>query len=122
MKGEPCTHETAPLLIDMGPHWEQRSFVIAPTAKYPVVLGVDWLEDHSPIIHWSKKMLIFQDPPCKTHFWDPSWGSCPQVEVEAEGLTCEELAGIPPPYYYDLSHVFEEAEADELPPIGSLTV
>lgn len=114
MKGDPCTEMTAPLLMGLGLHWERRSFVIAPTAKYPVVLGVDWLEDHDPLIHWSKKMLIFQDPPCSAHRWNDEWGPCPQVRFETAGLTCEELKSIPAPYR-DLFHVFEEEEADEFP-------
>lgn len=38
VKGGPCTHCTAPLLLGMDPHWEEKLFIIAPTASYPVLL------------------------------------------------------------------------------------
>lgn len=50
MKGEPCAYETELIHLGMGAHWELCSFVIAPTAKYPVILSYKWLAEHDPQI------------------------------------------------------------------------
>lgn len=97
----------------MGSHWELRPFVIVPTTKYPVVLGYRWLVDHDPLINWSQQ--IIHGSTCASHHWDQNWGPNPPAEGEAAALTQEEVSTILP-QYHDILWLFEEQEADELPP------
>lgn len=87
---------------------------MAPTATYSVVLGVDWLLDHDPIIHWGKRILTFQSTPCISHTWNDAWGLPHPPDYEMAGLTAQDVKQVPS-QYHDLLPVFEETEA-ELPP------
>lgn len=108
MKGKPCSLITVSTPLGMGEHW-------GLTAKYPVVLGFHWLIDHDPLVQWGGRIINFQDPKCKDHGWNPTWDTEPKDTSDLAGLSAEEKALIPPPYH-DLMRVFEEWEANELPP------
>lgn len=79
--------------------------MIAPTAKYPVVLGFRWLADHDPLISCSQRLMTFQ-PPHALHWWDTPWGPSPAGEMNLAALTQEELS-LTPSQYHDLLWLFE---------------
>ncbi|KAL8194658.1 UNVERIFIED_CONTAM: hypothetical protein K2H54_028098 [Gekko kuhli] len=78
-----------------------------------------------PILHHSLKpsnVLLdleyrakFLDPRCKEHNWKTEWGEAPRSEPKRVCLAQEELSLIPPEYR-ELAKVFEEGDADKLPP------
>lgn len=107
MKGKLCWLVTMPSPMGMGEYWELCSFVLAPAAKYPVVLGFHWLTNHDPLIQWGACIIAFNEPQCGKHTWSLLWGTMPLLTPELVGLSKEEKALIPPTYH-DLMKVFEE--------------
>lgn len=91
MKGDPCAYETVPVRLGMGDHWELNSFVIAPTAKYPVILNCKWLKRHDPMVCWKDRVLSFKSSSCASHKWDQNWGSFPFLEGVTVALPLTDL-------------------------------
>lgn len=87
MKGELCSLSTASTSVGMGHHWELRSFIVGPTAKFPVVLGFRWLLDHELLIRWSQRLLTFQEPSFTNHQWGLAWGPPPNLNTELAALS-----------------------------------
>lgn len=52
-------YETEPVLLSIGKHSETLSFNVLPSLKYPIILGMSWLECHNPRIDWSRRSLTF---------------------------------------------------------------
>lgn len=73
---EACKYQTVLVVMGMGSHWEQQPFIINPTAKSSVVLGI-WLWDHDLYVQWSGEVLHFPNPRCKAHRLNPEWGEAP---------------------------------------------
>lgn len=46
MGGGPCDHQTEKIPMGMGQHWKTRSFIIAPTVKLLLVMGIYQLHKH----------------------------------------------------------------------------
>lgn len=56
-----CTHELPDQLWNIQGITFKNSFKIIPLGCYDVVLGMDWLENNSPMhIHWAEKWLQFE--------------------------------------------------------------
>uniref|UniRef100_A0A803TQ72 Gypsy retrotransposon integrase-like protein 1 n=1 Tax=Anolis carolinensis TaxID=28377 RepID=A0A803TQ72_ANOCA len=70
MKGGLCKYRTEQILLRVGDHWEAIQFIIAPTARYKLVLGLDWLKRHNPMVKWREGDISFTDPACKDHLRD----------------------------------------------------
>uniref|UniRef100_A0A670K9R6 CCHC-type domain-containing protein n=1 Tax=Podarcis muralis TaxID=64176 RepID=A0A670K9R6_PODMU len=98
------TQETQPLVLCLQQHREMRTLDIASMPRFPLVLGMDWLEAHNVQIDWVKRTV---------HFPDPS--SPAETEMLAAAPT-EEAAATLPAEYRDYHDVFEERGADQLPP------
>lgn len=64
--GTPYTHlsETALVDLQIGDHREQRLFYIAKLAKYKMVLGDYWLQQHNPQIDFKKRSVTFNSIDC----------------------------------------------------------
>lgn len=47
-------------LVTLGNHSEEMSAFITPNIKYDLVLGLPWLEKHSPYINWRENTIIWR--------------------------------------------------------------
>uniref|UniRef100_A0A670IHI8 Gypsy retrotransposon integrase-like protein 1 n=1 Tax=Podarcis muralis TaxID=64176 RepID=A0A670IHI8_PODMU len=104
------TQETQPLVLCLQQHRELRTLDIASMPRFPLVLGMDWLEAHNVQIDWVKRTVHFPDP-C-SHAQSGTLAAAPS----------EEAAPTLPAVYQDYQDVFEERGADQLPPrLYSLT-
>jgi hypothetical protein len=41
------------------------TFDIVPLGKHNIILGLPWLQQHNPIIHWSSRKLTFTSDYCE---------------------------------------------------------
>uniref|UniRef100_A0A670IJD3 Gypsy retrotransposon integrase-like protein 1 n=1 Tax=Podarcis muralis TaxID=64176 RepID=A0A670IJD3_PODMU len=98
------TQETQPLVLCFQQHRELRTLDIASMPRFPLVLGMDWLEAHNVQIDWVKRTVHFPDP-C-SHAQSGTLAAAPS----------EEAAPTLPAVYQDYQDVFEERGADQLPP------
>uniref|UniRef100_A0A670JXT1 ribonuclease H n=1 Tax=Podarcis muralis TaxID=64176 RepID=A0A670JXT1_PODMU len=98
------TRETQPLVLCLQQHREVRTLDIASMPRFPLVLGMDWLEAHNVQIDWVNRTVHFPDP-------------CPHAlsEMLAAAPT-EEAVPTLPAVYRHYQDVFEERGADQLPP------
>ena len=57
----PITHETIPVFMSFlnYEHSENIYFNVICSTKYPVVLGMSWLQHHNPLIDWSTLSINF---------------------------------------------------------------
>src|SRR5881396_484859 len=56
------THQTVACDLMLGlanEHRETLTLDTIPMATYDVILGMPWLNTHTPWIHWSKRKLVF---------------------------------------------------------------
>ena len=56
--GGPVSHET-PLALTIGPHKEILTLGNTKLGGYPIILGIPWLKQHDPYIHWSRHQITF---------------------------------------------------------------
>lgn len=56
--------------LRMGNHEENITFDVAPTGRYPLVLGLPWMKTHEPSIQWKNHRLTFDDAYCATNCLD----------------------------------------------------
>ena len=64
----PIKQETLPIRVSIGHHSETMSFDIVNLGKYPLLLGIDWLLLHNPIINWKNKSIQFSNCFCLRNF------------------------------------------------------
>ncbi|KAK9395736.1 PEG10: Retrotransposon-derived protein PEG10, partial [Crotalus adamanteus] len=95
---------TRPLHMRIGPHVEEAVFYVATVSHFPVVLGLKWLRAHDLHIIWSGAVR-FPSKKCATHHLHACAGNV-ATYVDLDLLA--ELG--------DYANVFEEKEADQLPP------
>jgi hypothetical protein len=55
----------AEIRMTIGGHSEMLTFDVAPLGKHNIVLGLPWLQQHDPIIHWSSGKLTFTSDYCE---------------------------------------------------------
>jgi hypothetical protein len=55
----------AEIRMTIGGHSEMLMFDIAPLGKHNIVLGLPWLQQHDPIVHWSSGKLTFASDYCE---------------------------------------------------------
>ena len=58
--GPGITHESGPLPMVIGDHFEIINFDVTPLGQYDIVLGVPWLRKHNPDINWQTNDLLFR--------------------------------------------------------------
>jgi len=69
--GPGITHESGPLLMVIGDHFEVINFDITGLGEYDVVLGVPWLRKHNASIDWQTGNIAFDRCSCRqtTEVW-----------------------------------------------------
>ena len=50
--------------IAIGEHEESNLCLSATKLSYPIMLGISWLKQHDPWIHWSRHRITFNSPYC----------------------------------------------------------
>jgi hypothetical protein len=63
--GPGITHESGPLPMVIGDHFEVINFDITSLGEYDVVLGVPWLRKHNPVIDWQAGHILFDRCDCR---------------------------------------------------------
>ena len=51
----------------VGNHAETLTFDVAPLGKHNIVLGLPWLQQHNPTIHWTSGKVTFASNYCEEH-------------------------------------------------------
>lgn len=52
--GLPTSYLTKPVHLTLGTHQETNQFVVAPKMAEAMILGLAWLSQWKPIVHWGK--------------------------------------------------------------------
>jgi hypothetical protein len=65
-KSDPVTH-FAKVHLSIQDHHEDIALHVTKIYRYPIILGVDWLEKHNPRIHWRHRLVRFDDSFCNKH-------------------------------------------------------
>ncbi|XP_060114520.1 EF-hand calcium-binding domain-containing protein 6 [Heteronotia binoei] len=80
LRSGPVRHETQPLALWVQQHQGEQTFDLSRMPRFPVILGLSWLQAHNPHVDWVQRELQFPAP------------------------------------YQEFADVFDEKEADQLPP------
>jgi len=51
----------------VGNHSETLTFDVAPLGGHNIVLGLPWLQQHDPQVHWSSGKVTFASDYCEKH-------------------------------------------------------
>src|SRR5712691_10003063 len=78
----PVTH-TAQVPMDIGAHREMATFQVANLGHHEVILGMPWLNKHSPAIGWQEKKITFNNEFCGAECLHSSPVVFPVPEAEA---------------------------------------
>ncbi|KAJ1114308.1 hypothetical protein NDU88_002547 [Pleurodeles waltl] len=97
-------------------HKERIRLDIIEAPQYEIILGMPWLRKHNPVIDWQTKTVSFQSSRCENicFLYDES----PMLAL-AQGLqlaTVMEKTVILPSVYAEFKDVFDEGQAETLPP------
>ncbi len=112
--GKGITHQTKTLALQVGTlHKESITFYIIDSPKHEVVLGYPWLYTHDPDISWHQGELTHWSSFCMNHCITAKPQSCLTTSVESPET--HKKVHIPH-YYQDLSDVFSNEKATQLPP------
>jgi hypothetical protein len=57
--------QQAEIRMTIGGHSEMLTFDIALLGKHNIILGLPWLQQHDPIVHWSSGKLTFASDYCE---------------------------------------------------------
>ena len=134
----PIQKETVPIRVSIGNHSETLCFDITNLGKYPLLLGIDWLLLHNPVINWVQKSLIFSNCQCLREFTPNSVScyfssdilpskyipSCPDNFLSSPPLSIFSLSSLEvssslhqvPSCYSQFSILFSELASSTLPP------
>jgi hypothetical protein len=81
--------------IAIGEHEESNLCLSVTKLSYPIMLGISWLKQHDPWIHWSQHCITFNSPHCLSsgHIHEPTTvlalAQCPQDTLSEVGLELE---------------------------------
>uniref|UniRef100_A0A670JY26 Gypsy retrotransposon integrase-like protein 1 n=1 Tax=Podarcis muralis TaxID=64176 RepID=A0A670JY26_PODMU len=111
--GGQVVQQTPPMVLQIGNHREVISFNVTHLSDMPIVLGMSWLDRHSPALAWYQRQLTFCSSYCAEH--------CIRTSQEEEGQEDEPqlhlgMVQAVPNKYKAFLEVFCEKEADKLPP------
>lgn len=89
---------------------ESISFLVLSQASSQLVLGLPWLQWHSPVIDWSGSFLSS---------WVPTYHTkclAKVVSVKSLLVASAEVSTLVPMHYSDFLDIFSKHKADQLPP------
>lgn len=79
----PITKETPPVEVKIGNHVEELQFDIIHAPRYPLILGIHWLETHDPNIEWSTRTVSFPSRYCHYNCFRHRWNRRRRDEIIA---------------------------------------
>ncbi|GAA6018098.1 hypothetical protein JCM10207_006080 [Rhodosporidiobolus poonsookiae] len=82
-------YHTAPVQLQIGPHYEQIEFNVAKVAHYPIMLGTPWLRAHDVSLDFANNTAVFRSPFCAQHCLPPAASSPRPVPARPR---CPDLA------------------------------
>uniref|UniRef100_A0A803SNA3 ribonuclease H n=1 Tax=Anolis carolinensis TaxID=28377 RepID=A0A803SNA3_ANOCA len=106
LKTGPVSQWTEPTRMWIREHMEEISFFVTEVPHFPVILGIPWLTLHDPNISWTNRELQFASKHCQNH--------CLVAKV-CHATDAEPIITLPKKYS-DFWDVFNEKEAEKLPP------
>ena len=62
-----CVDQQVEVQMMVGNHSETLTFDITPLGKHNIVLGLLWLQQHNPTIHWMSGKVTFTSDYCEEH-------------------------------------------------------
>lgn len=109
--------------IKINDHQEKITLDVAPTGRYPAVLGISWLRTHNPEINWQENQIKFVSDKCKEECLpaqvreanvsvdgDGSVNHTEHMEGELNELTWEKAWKVP----VSTTHEHDEEEEDQV--------
>uniref|UniRef100_A0A670K6E2 Gypsy retrotransposon integrase-like protein 1 n=1 Tax=Podarcis muralis TaxID=64176 RepID=A0A670K6E2_PODMU len=105
--------QTVPMIMRVARHTELIAFNVATLGGAPIILGMSWLALHDPLVGWHQRVVSFGSAHCLEHCKGEKGSAGAQATLA--GTEVMEKVKVPP-QYADLSDVFSEKEADQLPP------
>lgn len=116
---DPLLLAMEPLFLQVGPqHKETISFLVLPSAIYPVVLGLPWLKLHSPPLDWHTSKVLCWGPDChqaRLHHASPPAQLPYAVFNSGSPVPVNPLLGLPPSYAH-FADIFSKKHAEALHP------
>ena len=62
-----CVDQQVEVQMMVGNHAETLTFDVTPLGKHNIVLGLPWLQQHNPTIHWTSRKVTFASDYCEEH-------------------------------------------------------
>ncbi|KAJ1126111.1 hypothetical protein NDU88_004520 [Pleurodeles waltl] len=119
LTGGPITLQTVPLTIicegknQRKKHKEELILDVIHAPQYGIILGLPWLTHHNPEINWAERKIVFSSVLCKEHCLQRTQESEVRHSYIATAAGKEVLL---PKQYLSYEDVFDEKEAENLPP------
>ncbi|CAI5794029.1 Hypothetical predicted protein [Podarcis lilfordi] len=83
--GGQVVQQTPAMLLKIGNHREVISFNVTQLSDTPIVLGMSWLDRHSPSLAWYQRQLTFGSSYCAQHCIQIGRGLDGCVEIKIAG-------------------------------------
>ncbi|KAJ1194909.1 hypothetical protein NDU88_004194 [Pleurodeles waltl] len=117
----PISHETEPIQMQgFGGHQEQIIFNLIDAPQFQLILGLPCLTEHNPQTDWSKRTIKMNSSYCKENCFhdgvEVSTKSQAACLSSHSSMICALKTAEIPKEYEDLVAVFDEKEAEKLPP------
>ncbi|KAJ1098499.1 hypothetical protein NDU88_003610 [Pleurodeles waltl] len=119
LTGGPITLQTVPLTIicegknQRKKHKEELILDVIHAPQYGIILGLPWLTHHNPEINWAERKIMFSLVLCKEHCLQ--WAQESEVRHSYIATAAEKEVQLPK-QYSSYEDVFDEKEAENLPP------
>ncbi|KAJ1088154.1 hypothetical protein NDU88_001313 [Pleurodeles waltl] len=119
LTGGPITLQTVPLTIicegknQRKKHKEELILDVIRAPQYGIILGLPWLTHHNPEINWVERKIVFSSVLCKEHCLQRTQES--EVRHSYIATDAEKEVQLPK-QYSSYEDVFDEKEAENLPP------
>ena len=119
------TTQTKQINLQINNHYEKITLDITKLGKYPIILGIPWLKQHNPLIHWNDHQLELTSDYCQRICNNPDSASEVYNKNNLD-LSChtkiEEIQNNPneepielPIEYINFKDVFDKKASDTLP-------
>ena len=117
----PIVNHTEPVeIITQEGHHETLQFNLIDAPQFQLILGLPWLTEHNPYIDWSARTITYNSDFCKENCFrtEKEKTEVSQANYLSEGgmSVCAIHTVEIPHEYAEFSDVFNEVDAEKLPP------